>query len=196
MTFDELLTAVHDLTNRPDLVSETKNAVKAATLKAHKLDFFSKDISETGVQFNTPDFRQSLDYIALITNFRALKYLRKAEDATDDTGIFFTVILPEEIVDSYSRNRTDIAYVAGRVLEIRSSTEFQFALMGAYVLPIVTDTGYTSWVAEQQPYAIIYEAVRVVFKTIGLLEESNGYRELVAEEYVELKVSGIADVGS
>ena len=60
MTFDELVEEVFLITARRDLVAETNSAVKAATLKAHKSDFYSKDIFETGVEFDTFSFRQSL----------------------------------------------------------------------------------------------------------------------------------------
>ncbi len=195
MTFDELLTAVYEQTSRADLVEQTKNAVKAATLKAHRTDFYSKDIFETGIQFPSEEFSQSLDYIDLISNFRALKYLRRVDSATDEEGTFFEIITTDEILDTYGVNRTDIAYVAGRVLEIRASIGFQFALLGAYVLPIVTEQGFSSWIAEQHPYAIVYEAARIVFKPLGQAEEARGMRELVAEEYTILKMSALSDVG-
>ncbi len=196
MTFDELVLEVYDITNRPDLVGETKSALKAATLKAHHLDFFAKDLFETGVTFPELGFRQALDYIGVVSNFRQLKYLRKAEDACDDTGIFFTVITPEEILDEYGVNRTDVAYVAGRVLQIRSSTEFQFSYMGCYLHPIIREGAYCSWIAQQYPFSIINEAVRKVFKGIGKTDESREYTQLVGEEYELLKLSNIEDVGS
>ena len=195
MTFDELVAEVYLITNRPDLVAETKSAVKSATLKAHKTDFYSKDIFETGVEFETAEFRQSLDYISLLSNFRALKYFRRVEDENDDVGMFLDIITPEEILDSYGINRSDIAYVAGRVLEIRSSVTFSKALLGCYVLPIVREGAYLSWVAEQAPYAIIYEASRVIFKAIGYDEQSATFSGLLAEEYILLKQSAISDVG-
>ena len=196
MTFDELVQEVYLLTNRPDRSGETESAVKAATLKAHKSDFYSKDIFETGVEFPTSDFRQSLDYITFIPNFRALKYFRIVEDENDDKGTFLDIITPDEILDSYGCNRVNIAYVAGRVLEIRSSVEFTKALMGAYVSPVVRKEAYTSWVAEQYPFAIIYEAARLVFRAIGKLEESNAFTQLVVEEYALIKIGAITDVGS
>ena len=195
MTFDELVAEVYLLTNRPDLTAETTSAVKAATLKAHQTDYYSKDIYETGIQFTTSEFRQSLDYISLLSNFRAFKYLRKATSATDDTGAFFGILTPEETLDSYGANKTDIAYVAGRVLEIRSSTTFQYAYLGCYVLPVIRTGAYVSWVAEQHPYAIIYEACRVMFKAIGFDEQSATFERLVAEEYQLLRMSGLTDVG-
>jgi len=195
MTFDELVDEVYSLTNRPDLVSETSSAVKAATLKAHQSDFYSKDIHETGVEFDSATYIQSLDIISLISNFRSLKYMRRVTDENDDVGAFFDVLTVEETLDSYGYNRTDIAYVAGRMIEIRSSVEFDKMLLGCYVLPIVRTGAYSSWVAEQHPYVIIREAARVIFKTIGYDEQAAVYERLIAEEYTLLRTSALSDVG-
>jgi len=195
MTFNELLEEVYALTNRRDLVAETKGAVKAATLKAHRTDYYSKDIFETGISFDTSEYRQSLDYINLISNFRAFKYLRLSDDNATDSGPFIEVVTPEEVLDSYGINRTNIAYVAGRALEIRASVTFSKALLGCYVLPIIREEDYSSWIAEQCPYYIVYEAARVVFKAIGYDEQANTFNGLVAEEYMLLKMTGLTDVG-
>lgn len=203
MTFIELVAEVFLLTKRPDLVAQTESAVRAATLKAHQSDFFSKDIFETGVEFDNKSFRQSLDIISFVSNFRALKYLRRVDDTStstdgiDATGPFFDIITVEETLDSYGVNRTDIAYIAGRTIEIRASVSFDKAVLGGYAYPIVTPSEkYSSWIAEQNPFAIIYESCRVIFKTIGYDEESVAYNALVAEAYVLLTMTGLADVGS
>lgn len=195
MTFDEIIAEVKLLTNRPDLVAETLSAVKAATLKAHKTDFYSKDIYETGMQFPEYSYRQSLDYASLFSNFRALKYVRIVQDEFDTFGIPIEVVKVEELLDAYNLPRTNVAYVAGRVLEIRAELPFKYILTGAYVFPTTTSSGYRSWVAEQYPYTIIYEAARVVFKMCGLQEEANGMRDLVFEEYTALAMASIEDVG-
>jgi hypothetical protein len=195
-TFNELLDLVYELTNRTDLAGITTSAIRAATLKAHQTDFYSKDIYEVGVEFDTLDYRQSLDYYNLISNFRALSYFRRVESATDDVGKFIEVITPAEVLDSYGYNRSDIAYVAGRVLEIRSSVTFQYALMGAYVFPIVlANDSFSSWIADLYPFSIVYEAARVVFKAIGYDEQSAQMNSLVAESYALLKASALTDVG-
>jgi len=195
MTFDELVAEVYLVTGRSDLVLETKSAVRAATIKAHQTDYYSKDIYETGVVFTTPSYKQSLDYVSLISNFRTLKYLRRVDNALDDKGIYFRIITPDEVLDSYGIGRTDIAYVAGRVLEIRSSVPFSNALLGAYVNPIVREGAYSSWVAEQFPYFIIREAARVLFRVLGQPEESNGQAQLLVEELSILRMSALSDVG-
>ena len=156
--FEQIVNEVYLITNRPDLVMETASAIKSATLKAHKTDYYSKDIHETGIEFDTAEFRQSLDYTQLISNFRSFKYLRKVVDELDDRGMFFDVVTPEETMDGYGVNLTDVAYVAGRVLEIRSSTAFDRALLGCYVYPIVRAEAYESWIARIHPFAIVYES--------------------------------------
>lgn len=196
MTFDELKEEVFLLTNRRSFIAETESAIRAATLKAHKSDFYSKDLHEQGVEFPTVEFRQSLDYISLIPNFRSLKYLRRVETPTDDVGAFFEIVAADNVLDSYNCNRTQIAYVAGRVLEIRADVEFQFALLGAYVSPVVRVGAYDSWVAEQFPFAIIYEVCRIIFRMVGQIEESNAFGQLAAEQIAELRMSALSDVGS
>ena len=41
----------HTITNRPDLINETKLAVKAATLKIHQSDYYYRDLIEQGIAF-------------------------------------------------------------------------------------------------------------------------------------------------
>lgn len=195
MTLDEMIQEVYNLTNRPDLVAATKSAVKAATVKAHITDFYSKDIAETGVAFEEPAYIHSLDYNSVIPRFRSLKYFRRVKDENDREGVFLEVVTPEEVLDAYSQGRTDICYVAGNILEMRASVEFSKALMGAYVYPNVTDLHYSSWIADNHTFAIVYEAARVIFKTIGYDEEAATYNQLVAEEYNLLRMTALSDVG-
>ena len=195
MTLTELIEEVYALTNRPDLEVQTKSAVKAATLKMHSSDFYPKDIYETGIQFDEAAYIHSFDMYSFVSNMRAVKYLRVADNASDQNGAFLEIISPEEVLDSYNRNRTNIAYAAGRNLEIRAAAPFKYAYFGCYVLPTVTEANYGSWIADLQPYAIIYEAARNIFKLIGYDEEASAYNGLVAEELQLLKINHLATLG-
>jgi len=195
MTFAELLIEVYNITGRDDLISLTTSAIKAATFKAHQTDFYSKDIYETPVQFDTSSYTHSLDIISLIPNYRALKYIRKYDTSDTEAGDFIGLITPEEILDKYNRELTDICYVAGRNLEIKSSTEFDTVLLGCYVSPIVVEASYSSWVADLYPYAIIHEAARFVFGAVTLQAEAKIQAGFVAEQYAELKINALTDVG-
>lgn len=188
---------VVSLTNRPDLVGETALAIRAATLKAHGFDYYYKDLIETGIQFDYSQTQQTLEYKSLIPRWRALKYLRKFDYSTPPgcAGKFLELLTPESILDSYGINRENVCYVAGLELQIRCTELQQFFLLGCYVHPDVTTDNYSSWIAEESPLTIIYEAAATVFKTIGYDEQVATYRQLVAEQYAELKLTNIVANG-
>jgi len=188
-SLSSLMSDVYTLTNRDDLVAETKLAVKMATLKMHQLDNFPKDIFETGISWSPIAFIQSLDYKTLIPNWRAFKYLRKYQDGLP--GEFFTYLSPEESLDRYQVNKENICYTAGTQLEIRSNTEDTYMLLACYTHPIVTDAGYSSWIADEFPFAIISDAAASVFKGIGQDEKASAFRQTVAEQVALIRQNNI-----
>lgn len=184
-TFNELISDVYTITNRPDLVNETKLAVKAATLKAHKSDFYPKDIYEVGISWDDPAFIQSLEYRTLIPRWRAFKYLRKYSDNAAST--FFTLLTPEQTLDAYSVSKENICYLAGEMLEIRSSTEDTYMILSCYLNPKLDENDFQSWIALDSPYAIVFEAARQIYKQIGWDEQATQIKQEVAEQYQILK---------
>ena len=188
-TYSNLVADVIIITNRPDLVDLTKLAVRHATLKAHKLDFFPKDLYETGIEWQTPAYIQSLEYRNLIPRWRAFKYLRKYDFTTSPgtPGDLFTMITPELILDSYEFQKDNVCYLAGESIEIRSNTLDAHMLLGCYRHPDTTETSYDSWVALDQPSAIVHEAARYVFKQIGYDEQATEQRNEVIDQYALLK---------
>jgi len=195
MTFAEILEEVYLITNRRDLEAETKSAIKKATIKAHLTDFYYRDLFETGVEFTELSHRQALDLNSMFNNFRAIHYVKRVDSSTDEVGVSFEEIDPTQTLDTYGYLRSDVFYIAGRTCELRSSVAFDKALVGIYVLPIVTENEYSSWIANLVPYFIIHEAARTVLRVIGYLEESNAQAREVAEQLLLLKQTGLATVG-
>lgn len=193
-TFTELCDDVYTLTNRPDLIAETKLAVKAATLKLHQSDFYFKDIYETGISFPTADYNQQIEYRTLIARYRGLKYIRKT-DVSATPGDFLSIITPAQVLDQYGIANEDICYVAGEVIQIKSSTELQYAIFGCYLNPNLVEASYNSWVALDHPYAIVYEAATTVFKAIGYDEQATVFSRLAAEQLQLVRVSNIQAEG-
>jgi len=194
-TFAEIVSEVKVITNRPDLDSEIKSAVKAATLKCHHTDYYPKDLFETGISWASPGFLQSLEYRTVIPRYRAFKFLRKYDAIGNTPGTFFTLLTPEQIFDSYGIHRENVCYLAGEMLEIRSNTADTYMLFGCYLHPIITEIDYSSWIANEYPYAIIYEAARTLFKQIGFNEQSAQMTQLVQEQFSELRNSNILAYG-
>jgi hypothetical protein len=193
MNLTELQQEVYLITNRPDLVAQTLAAVQSATLFLHtyKGEFFAKDLDDVGIAFTSESINQQLEYRVLLPQFRGIKYFRR----TDSTGQLlvkpFELITPEEVLDSYSQYRANVAYIAGEVLNIRSSVAFQYGIMGYYKFPIVTSSGYSSWIAQEYPFAIIYKAAEVILKSIGKTEEFAAIKLLRDEQVTNLVNSNI-----
>jgi len=190
MTLTELQQEVYTITNRPTLVAETLLAVRQATLALHQMDYWWKDLQETGISFTSSSYRQELDFRSILPLFRSLKYLRKS-DSTGTAGAFFDVVQPESVLDSYGADRTNVCYAAGTSIEIKSSTEFQYAILGYYANPNITVAAYNSWIALDHPYAVVFKAAEIVFKMIGKSEEFAAYKLLRDEEMQRLTVSNV-----
>lgn len=195
MTLAELIQEVYNLTNRPGLVAETLTAVRSATLKLHQLDYFYKDILEVGIEFNPTGFVVSANYRDLIPRWRALKYLRKTDSTGIEQGLLYNIIVPESVLDQYGVNQENVCYVAGTYLHVRSSTTLQYAILGCYQNPDITELGFNSWIAVDHPYAIVFEAAALIFKMIGDTEKFAAYTQLAAMQAAELKLSNVQSYG-
>lgn len=188
-SLNSLISDVYTLTNRPDLVAETLLAVKKATLKMHQTDFYAKDLFETGITWNPINYIQSLDYKHIHPRWRKLDYLRKYQDGTP--GQFFTILTPQESLDRYNVQKEDICYLAGDMYEIKSSTQDTYMLLGAWINPDLTDAGYSSWIADEHPYAIVIDAAATLFKSIGQDEKAAYFKQEIIEQIQLLKQNQI-----
>lgn len=202
MDYNQLVSEVLSIVKRPDQQARIESAVRAATLKAHRQDYFFRDLKETGVTFTTPSFIQNFLPTQIFgARFRKVKYIRVWNyDATDANhgmlGNFLTPIDIENSIDGYGYTKADVYYMAGELLQIRTTMQLSHCLVGAYVNPIVaTPETFDSWIAEQQPYAIIYEAARQLFMQIGKTSDASGMTNATAEEYAQLKLDSVNKPG-
>ena len=195
MTLIELQNEVYAITNRPDLASQTQSAVRQATLSLHQSDYYFRDIFETGITFPSEEFLQQWEYSTVIPLFRSLKYLRKTDAHGSDNGDFLDIIPPELAIDSYRINRVNVVYVAGTVIQVRSSTPIQYAIMGCYLNPNITVSGYSSWIAKEHPFSIVSLAAARIFKQIGKDTEYMVWTREAQEELGRLKLSNIVAGG-
>lgn len=196
-SFADIQSDVISITNRPNLVTQIQVAIRAATLKAHRLDYFPKDLKESGIAWSIPAYQQSFDYRGFDSRWRSFKYLRKYDGSTSPgtPGDFFTVITPDQVLDDYLMQRTEVVYLAGANYEILSKTQDANMLLGYYRNPDTTIATYDSWIALDHPFAITYEAAALIFKQTGYDEQVLNMRQLVAEEYTELKMNILGNGG-
>lgn len=187
----DLISDVYTITNRPDLVSETSLAVRTATLKLHQTDYFPKDLREEGLVFDTSQRIQSLEYRTIFPRFRAIKYFRRTDSAGTPSGPDFSVLEADNMLDGYGTYKEDILYLAGEYLRIRSSAEFKYAMIGIYQNPDVAVASFSSWIASDHPFAIVYEAAMQIVSMIGLKEDAAMLKLARDEQVALLRMSNI-----
>lgn len=86
------------------------------------------------------------------------------------------IVDTKSMFDSYNLVKTDICYAAGTAIRIKSSTLLTVGKIGYYQYPSqdISNNGenWSSWVADTFPWAIIWNAVAMVFAAIGDVESA------------------------
>lgn len=114
------------------------------------------------------------------------------------------------LFDSYGKQKQDVCYAAGTAIQIKSSTSLEAGKLGFYQYPSLdmehNGVGYSSWIAREYPFAIIYSADAIIFANTGENEAArnltrpSNYRTgdvggLVTQHISSLKSSNIESVG-
>lgn len=217
-----IIDKVYTETVRPDYVDETLQAVLGSTLYLHTCDFFVRDIIANQAIFDNAAYIQTLD-IQTMYRYRAIAYFRKYAPSLSTyqldpsilpplfdpiTGSLVSrellpleLITPTSILDDYGIEKTDVFYVAGDTLFIKSSTALQYGLVGWYGFPQANVNLYNSWIAREWPYAIVYDAAWKVLSMTGNLEQAvkyksaDGQKGMAVEMKNNLIISNITGVG-
>jgi hypothetical protein len=198
--FNAIVEDVFTITNARHLVNETTMAVKSAVLQLHRRDNFAKDLAEFTIEFPTSDNLQSIDYRTLFPQYRSLAYLRKYDNsgaANAGAGKFFEIITPAQVLDSYQRQRSDVCYLAGALINIRSCEKFQYAMIGFYQNPnVASPATFNSWIADEAYYAVVYLAASIIFgSSLGDSARQVANSRLADIEAMELINSNIVAKG-
>lgn len=189
MNWAELVDAVYTKTNRPDLVAETEQALRTATMECHLRDTFDKDIREGGIQLTAAASIFQLDIPSLFPLYRQFSYLRVWDPVLLEVGEFFDFIQPNAVLDDYGWDRTQVAYVGGQLLNVRARADVSGLLYGYYALPVVSpSTAYRSWIAADYPDAIFIRAAAKVLRDMGNLEEANK-QQTTADTWLQILVN-------
>jgi len=200
MTYAELVQAVLGITKRPDQLALTESAVRASVLKAHTKDFYYKDLVEVAGQVERPSHLTSLTAKEVVPRFRKVKYITPwhydpRSRSLGCAGQQLKVIQLGNEVDAYGYYKDNVFYMAGELLQIRTSFPLSHFLIGAFQFPDTTPTGFKTWIADECPEAIVHEAARQVLSTVGMRELAAVQQQLAAEQYALLTINNLATAG-
>lgn len=201
MNLVELTTAVYDLTKRPDMVAETSIFIKSSTLELHLMGKFLRDIQRAKLTFTSSAYIQVYD-TSVIDRYRQSVYMMPSDSyqtittdlipaCLDDqsaplpplawgyadmdyTGLIQPVEA-DDIFDVQGFRKTNIMYQAGSNLYINSAASIQYAQFAWLAYPDVGDNTYSSWIADQYPYGIIFKATSRILAHIGKQDMARTY---------------------
>lgn len=177
--FTSLYDEIVNLTQRADLVSETKFAIREATTYFHHLDFFPQDLVEESISSDGVSYLVTID-LTTLTRFRKLAYIRLYDISTGEVLPNFVEMLPpDRVLDSYKLDKIDVAYQAGTSLNVKMGVPATGLIISYYKNPILDENNYDSWVASRYPIQILTRAITTLFTMIGYVEEANKYSKLL-----------------
>lgn len=182
--FTDMLNDVYSITNRPDLVAESKLAIKQATMAAHRSEHYKRDLVDgQQVAVSAAISNWQLSISALFPRWRQFSYLRPY---TVLTGSLSKIVIgrnqfldPDGILDDYLEEKTNVAYIAGDNLNVRLESAYDGLLISYYQNPDTNEASYTSWVATDFPGVIQIDAARRVFGMIGYEEAAARLTQLL-----------------
>jgi hypothetical protein len=202
MNFTELRDEVFLITKRPDLVTQTESAVRKATLRLHDLDYWSKDAVDVVLTWTVPAYQQewtpktTTGPLTGSGTWRSLRYAVKASATGEAYGKPLEYWEPGiGTYDAYGHQKSNVWYESGTKYLFQFSDLPPKLLVGGYTRPIITAIGWNSWISEDHPYAIIYDAALTVLTSIGFTEVARDVAGQLAIEIANLKTSAVQSVG-
>lgn len=182
--FDDILADVITITNRPDLVNESKFGIRAATIKLHGLELWIEDKIEEVIPVVVEDGMFAITNADFSHTPRKIDLFKKT--TSDD---FFEEINPLALKDRYGYRRSNVYYRAGTQYNFITDTYDNSIAVSYYRFPVATETGYSSWIAENYKELVALEAAIFVFSSIGDKEQEARIEKMAAQQLAVLQIN-------
>lgn len=190
-TFAEMVTLTTSLTRRPELIAQTQAAVRTATLRAHHVDFFRRDLATGNLTYTQVPEAYYYDFPLLsnlLPNLRTVKTVY----GVNHQGHQIEQLEyrdTDDLYDSDGHPRRYMFTLIGDTLRCYFDMPSGQAQVFYFKNPVVTEIGYTSWIADTYPDDLAGWAAAIVLARTGYLEMASRYQE----DYVKpLKESLVA----
>jgi hypothetical protein len=181
MTYAELVAEIKLLSRRGDIDDKIAIALRMTTLRAHRLDFFWRDLVEANLTFANSSV-VTVDVSTALTRFRQVGYLQYMDAATGALGSMLDEIEPSAIIDEYGYQKSDRWYLAGTNLNINFRYPATAARIGYWQNPDVAVTTYNSWIATELPDLLVQGALAYIYNMTGKQEEARALNRMVGFE--------------
>lgn len=193
MTLGEMCALVMTGTGRPDLIADTQLAVRRATLWYHGYENWFRDLREKQFNFAETGYQFQINIANQLNRFKQIRYIRYYDPLAGMVGDYVKPCEPDNLFDEFRAQKTDIYYVAGSVLNIKSGSPQSALIIGWYEMPDIIN--YQSWIADLYPFAIVDHAIGTVKYQVGEVEEANKFLDPVKGLVATLHIPTLRAMG-
>ena len=190
-TFAEMESLVTAQTRRPDVSAITKAAIKSATLRAHHVDFFPRDLAtynltytplSTSVLYDFPNIQNTL------TRLRSLKFVQSIDAVNSTPTEILSYRDADDIYDSDGNRRLSIYTLIGATLRIYPQSATGVATAYYFQNPDTAELTYSSWIADTYPEELAMWAAGIVFARTGFLEAAKEFQDTHVKAFREMLI--------
>lgn len=182
MNFTDLLQEVIDETKRPDLRTRITSQIRQSTQAVHMAERWPRDLATEIVTFAQPTILGDFEY----TN---IPLFRKADAIYPSVGGVKTSITAFKEVKAFSQHdvtgemEANYWYLAGNKIVVGSQGVFEELLVTYLKNPDCLGNTYSSWIADEYPYLIVYHATASILERIGARDLAQKARSQAAEQF-------------
>lgn len=200
-TFQDMRDAVIANTKRPELVTLTDNAIRMATIRAHSVDFFPRDLTSFVALYSVPTALQL--FVDIADLYTSAPFLRTPKNIM---GEDLATLQPVEILeyvtelkdfwDNDKQLRTSVFTQMGDTLRARFAGPTGRATVYYYRMPDTTLESYSSWIANAHKEELAMWAAGIVWARSGFMEQArtvkeehvNPFKDFLVASYLSSKV--------
>ncbi len=191
-TFAELESLVVEQTRRPEIPAVTKAAIRTATLRAHHVDFFPRDLASGPLTYTVSGTAQFYDFPSVsntLLRLRSLKLLQGNDSATGVPVEQLEFREADDLFDQDGNRRPHIYTLIGDTLRVYFAQPTGVATAFYYQNPQVSEAQYSSWIADLYPDELAAWCAGIVFARTGFTEMAQQFQELHVRPFRELLIS-------
>jgi len=191
-TFAELESLVVAQTRRPEVPAITQAAVRTATLRAHHVDFFKRDLAIGSLSYvpSSGSIYYDLPAIsATLSRLRALQLVQSLEPVYLQPTEELEYRELQDLYDSDNNLRQSMYTLVGDTLRIYPQSVTGVLSTYYYQNPVTANVGYSSWIANDYPDELAMWAAAIVFARTGFAEMANDFQKTHIQPFKEMLLS-------
>lgn len=190
-TFADMETLVVAQTKRPDIAATTSAAIRTATLRAHHVDFFPRDLNEgvlTYTPSSTANYYEFANLSSLLPRARSVKFIQGIDSATARPMEKLEYREIDDLYDSDGNKRASTYTMVGDTLRIFPALATGAATAFYYKNPNVNGLEYSSWIADTYPDELAMWAAAIVFARTGFAEMALDFQRTHVQPFREMLI--------